>query len=202
MARINLLPWREEQRQERQRQFMLSILVTFILGVILVFMIGLVFDQKIAYQNARNQIIQEEIGRLQARINRIRALEETRTRLLSRKRIIEELQASRSLTVEMLDQLAKSIPVGLTLNAISQQGTAVRLTGFSQSNARVSAYLQSLQDNPLFRDPELSVVRTAQRAPNPIEPYEFIINVKLRPIKNSDEEMGYDTEEAGGQGDA
>jgi type IV pilus assembly protein PilN len=202
MARINLLPWREEQRQERQRQFMLSVLFTVILGVILVFAVGLVFDQRIAHQNARNQVIQEHIGRLQARINRIRELEQTRTRLLSRKRVIEDLQASRSLTVEMLDQLAKSIPVGLTLDSISQQGTAVRLTGFSQSNARVSAYLQSLQENPLFRDPELSVVRTAQRPPNAVEPYEFIINVKLRPTKNSDEEMGYDTEETGGQADA
>jgi len=202
MARINLLPWREEQRQERQRQFMLSILFSFILGVILVFMIGLVFDQKIAHQNARNQVIQEEIGRLQARINRIRELEETRTRLLSRKRIIEELQASRSLTVEMLDQLAKSIPVGLTLNSISQQGTAVRLSGFSQSNARVSAYLQSLEENPLFRDPELSVVRTAQRPDNPVEPYEFIISVKLRPTKSSDEDSDYDTYDAGGSTDA
>jgi len=199
MAKINLLPWREEQRQERQRQFMLSVLMTFILGVILVFLVGLIFDQRISYQQARNQTIQEEIGRLQARINRIRQLEQTRTRLLSRKRIIEELQASRSLTVEMLDQLAKSIPVGLTLNTIGQQGTSVRLTGYSQSNARVSAYLQSLQDNPLFVDPDLSVVRVATRPPNAVEPYEFIINVKLKPSKGSDEDEGYDMPAEGGQ---
>lgn len=200
MARINLLPWREEARRERQRQFMLSALLTAVLGVVLVFLIGLVFDQRIAYQEARNQTIQQEIGRLQARILRIEQLEQTRARLLSRKRIIEDLQASRSLTVEMLDQLAKSIPVGVTLGAISQQGNAVTLNGTSQSNARVSAYLQSLEENELFIDPELSVVRIPERStnPNPVEPYEFTIGVKLRPQKESDEELGFDPAEAGG----
>ena len=201
MARINLLPWREEARRERQRQFMLSMLMTAILGVILVFLVGLVFDQKIAYQQARNQAIQQEIGRLQARIRRIEQLEQTRARLLSRKRIIEDLQASRSLTVEMLDQLAKSIPVGVTLGSITQQGTNVTLQGSSQSNARVSAYLQSLEQNELFINPELNVVRIAERqseAANPTEPYEFSLGVKLRPPKTSDESAGFDDPASGG----
>lgn len=178
---------------------MLSVLMTFILGVILVFLIGLVFDQKISYQQARNQTIQEEIGRLQARINRIRQLEQTRARLLSRKRIIEELQASRSMTVEMLDQLAKSIPVGLTLNSVSQQGVNIRLNGSSQSNARVSAYLQSLADNPLFVDPQLSVVRIAQRGTGvPTEPYEYIISAKIKSKIAKEGEEGQEDAEAGG----
>ena len=144
MARINLLPWREELRRERQRQFMLSITMTAVLGVILVFVIGMVFDQQINHQLVRNQTIQQEINQLTVRINRIEELEQTRSRLLSRKRIIEDLQASRSLTVEMLDQLAKSIPVGVTLNTVRQQAMNVTFSGNSQSNARVSAYLQSL----------------------------------------------------------
>lgn len=200
MARINLLPWREEARRERQRQYMVSALMTAVLGVILVFLVGLVFDQKIAYQQARNQTIQQEIGRLQARIRQIEQLEQTRERLLSRKRIIEDLQASRSLTVEMLDQLAKSIPVGVTLTAIRQQGSTVTLEGTSQSNARVSAYLQSLEENPLFLDPELDVVRVPERSndANPVEPYEYQVKVKLRARKGAEEEEGYDVVDAGG----
>ena len=201
MARINLLPWREEARRERQRQFMLSALVTAVLGVILVFLVGLVFDQKIAYQQARNQTIQQEIGLLQARIRQIEQLEQTRARLLSRKRIIEDLQASRSLTVEMLDQLAKSIPVGVTLSAIRQQGNTVTLEGTSQSNARVSAYLQSLEENELFVNPELNVVRIpdqSNQGSNPVEPYQYQIRVNLKPRKGSDEEEGYDAPSEGG----
>ena len=191
MARINLLPWREELRRERQRQFMLSTMMTAVLGVVLVFVIGLVFDQKISHQLFRNNTIQAEIDLLTANIMRIQELEQTRARLLSRKRIIEELQASRSLTVEMLDQMAKSIPVGVTLNAVRQQGMNVNFSGFSQSNARVSAYLQSLERNELFMTPDLSVVRTASTPMSSVEPYEFNINATLRP-KITEEDEGYD----------
>jgi type IV pilus assembly protein PilN len=191
MARINLLPWREELRRERQRQFMLSTMMTAMLGIILVFLVGVVFDQRIDHQQQRNDLIQNEINELENRIARIEQLEQTRERLLSRKRVIEELQASRSLTVELMDKLAKSIPVGVTLQSVNQQGSNVRLQGWSQSNARVSAYLQSLDTNDLFLNPDLGVVRTAQRPANPVEPYEFTISVRLRPSVNPEEE-GYE----------
>jgi type IV pilus assembly protein PilN len=196
MARINLLPWREEQRRERQRQFMLSTLMTVVMGVILVFLIGLVFDQKISHQALRNQTIQAEINRLESRIRRINQLEQTRARLLSRKAIIEDLQASRSMTVELLDKMAKSIPVGVTLSTVRQQGTKVTFSGYSQSNARVSAYLQSLDLSDLFLDPDLQVVRASERAPNRTEPYEFTITAKLRQPRREGEEDGYDEYDA------
>jgi type IV pilus assembly protein PilN len=193
MARINLLPWREELRRERQRQFLLSTMMTALLGVILVFLIGLVVDQRISHQEARNQRIQDVINRLEVRIKRIDQLEQTRERLLLRKRVIENLQASRSMTVELLDQLAKSIPVGVTLNSVRQQGVNIILSGFSQSNARVSAYLQSLEANDIFVEPDLGVVRTARDPISRVEPYEFNINVKLRSAQAEQEAAeGYD----------
>jgi type IV pilus assembly protein PilN len=198
MAKINLLPWREELRQERQRQFAMTALFTAIAGVIIVFLVSLGFDRAISQQNTRNQTIQAEISRLQIQIRRIEELEETRSRLLSRKQVIETLQASRSLTVEMLDQLAKTIPMGVTLNGISQQGMNLRLDGTSQSNARVSAYLQSLDDNELFIDPDLNVVRAVQAPTNSQEPYEFRLRVKLRSPLTENDEDGFDSAEAGG----
>ena len=179
MARINLLPWREEARRERQRQFMFSLMATLILGAILVLIIGLFFDQRISIQESRNQQIQAEINRLEQRIARISELERTRSRLLSRKQIIESLQASRSLTVELLDKLAKTIPVGVTLNNVRQQGNRVTLLGTSQSNARVSAYLQSLDGMDLFVGPELQYVRASNNPESQVEIYEFAISVTL-----------------------
>ena len=199
MARINLLPWREELRRERQKRFMMSLMTTAILGVVLVFMVGLFFDQKIQHQQFRNDLIKTEIRKLESRIKRIDELERTRGRLISRKQVIEQLQASRSMTVELLDNLAKSIPVGVTLASIRQQGMTLSLTGSSQSNARVSAYLQQLELNELFLNPELDFVRTAAKAVSPTEPYQFSIRVKLRPNKSSDEEEGFDeAEDVGG----
>ncbi|HLF31668.1 MAG TPA: PilN domain-containing protein [Xanthomonadales bacterium] len=186
MARINLLPWREEARKERQRQFLYSLVGTLVLGAILVLIVGLFFDQRISAQEARNQQIQEEIDRLQTRIARIAELERSRNRLLSRKQVIEELQASRSLSVELLDKLAKSIPVGVTLSNVRQQGANVTLLGTSQSNARVSAYLKSLEEMDLFVRPELQYVRAAEKPVSRIETYEFAIDVSLRPAKGAE----------------
>jgi type IV pilus assembly protein PilN len=190
MARINLLPWREEARRERQRQFLYSLMGTLVLGAILVLMVGLFFDQRISHQESRNQQIQVEINRLEQRIARIKELENTRSRLLSRKQIIESLQASRSLTVELLDKLAKTIPVGITLTNVRQQGTRLTLLGSSQSNARVSAYLQSLEQMDLFIRPELQYVRAASTPASRVETYEFAITVSLNNKRGDPEAAG------------
>jgi type IV pilus assembly protein PilN len=195
MARINLLPWREEQRRDRQRHFLSTLLMTAILGVVLVFFAGTVFDQKIKHQQVRNELVRKEIHKLEIQIKRINELERTRARLISRKQVIERLQASRSVTVELLDKLAKSIPVGVTLTAIRQQGPTLALEGNSQSNARVSAYLRELERNDLFLNPQLNFVKSAPNPDTATEPYQFSIKVDLRPLNSADEEDGYDVAE-------
>jgi type IV pilus assembly protein PilN len=195
MARINLLPWREEQRRERQRHFLSTLLMSSILGVVIVFLVGTVFDQKIKHQQHRNDLVKSEIRKLETRIKKIEELERTRARLISRKQVIERLQASRSMTVELLDNLAKSIPVGITLTSLRQQGPTLALVGTSQSNARVSAYLRELEVNDLFLNPQLAFVKSAARVTTATEPYDFNISVKLRPPKTADEEDGYDDPE-------
>jgi type IV pilus assembly protein PilN len=197
MARINLLPWREEARRERQRQFVYSLIGTLVLGAVLVLLVGAFFDQRISDQESRNQRIQVEINRLEKRIERIAELERTRDRLISRKQIIESLQASRSLTVELLDKMAKTIPVGITLTNVRQQGLVLTLLGTSQSNARVSAYLQSLEGMDLFVNPELEYVRASQNPPNRFETYEFAIRVKLDNQRGQEDEAEAGAEPAG-----
>lgn len=201
MARINLLPWREEQRKERQLKFLSTLLGTVILGFMLVFLVVTVFDQKINHQQFRNELVKKEITKLEARIKKIDELERTRARLISRKQVIERLQASRSTTVELLDNLAKSIPVGVTLTTVRQQGPNLALTGSSQSNARVSAYLRELEVNSLFLNPQLDFVRTAQaqrEATTATEPYQFSITVKLRPPKTAEDDVLDDAQAVGG----
>ena len=200
MARINLLPWREELRRERQKQFMMSLLATAIIAVIVVFAVGMYFDQKISNQQFRNDRLRVEIKSLEERIKRIDQLEATKARLISRKQVIESLQASRSMTVELLDNLAKSIPVGVTLTSIKQQDMTLTLIGTSQSNARVSAYLQELEQNELFLNPELDVVKSVASPANSTESYEFSIRVRLRPpISEEEYAEGIDGEIAASQ---
>lgn len=192
MARINLLPWREEQRRDLQRQFMTKLLITCIVAVVAVFSVIGVYDQKIRHQQIRNELVKSETRKLESKIKRIDELERTRARLISRKQVIERLQASRSTTVELLDKLAKSIPVGVTLTSIRQQGPVLVLLGNSQSNARVSAYLKELEKNDLFLNPQLSFVKSAPNPTTATEPYQFSVNVKLRPPETAEEDDGYD----------
>lgn len=171
---------------------MMTLLMTAILGVVLVFLVGIAYDQKIKHQQYRNELIKNEISELEVRIKRIDELERTRARLISRKQVIERLQASRSMTVELLDNLAKSIPVGVTLVTTRQQGANLKLAGTSQSNARVSAYLRELEINDLFLDPQLDFVRSTPSPETSTEPYQFSIQVKLRPPKTDEDDDGFD----------
>ena len=198
MARINLLPWREEQRRDRQRAFMTTLLMTSILGIVLVFLVGVVYDQKIKHQQSRNALVKSEISKLETRIKKIDELEHTRARLISRKEVIERLQASRSMTVELMDNLAKSVPVGVTLSTLRQQGSTLALAGNSQSNARVSAYLRELERNDLFLSPQLGFVRSSAKPATVTEPYEFEIKVNLRPPKTADDDEYDDSDDQGG----
>lgn len=170
---------------------MYSLVATLVLGAVLVLIVGVFFDQQISDQEARNQRIQVEINRLEQRIARIAELENTRNRLISRKQIIESLQASRSLTVELLDKMAKSIPVGVTLTSVRQQGLVLTLLGTSQSNAKVSAYLQALEGMDLFVKPELQYVRAQANPVSRVERYEFAIRVVLDNVREGED--GADT---------
>jgi type IV pilus assembly protein PilN len=167
---------------------MTRLLMTCIVAVVAVFVVIAVYDQKIKHQQIRNELVKSETRKLESKIKRIDELERTRARLISRKQVIERLQASRSTTVELLDKLAKSIPVGVTLTSIRQQGQVLVLLGNSQSNARVSAYLKELEKNDLFLAPQLTFVKSAPNPATATEPYQFSINVKLRATKVEEED--------------
>ena len=189
MSRINLLPWREEQRKERQRQFLLTLGMAFVAAVVVVLVWNTFESNRISVQNSRNQTLQTEIQAMDNRISEIERLEIIRNDLLERKAVIENLQSQRSATVMMLDELVLTTPVGVTLKALRQQGNIVTLSGTTQSNARVSAYLQGLEGSGLFTKPTLQIIQTgatAERARS-VEPYDFSIRVTL-PRPPSDEE--------------
>ena len=189
MSRINLLPWREEQRKERQRQFLLTLGMAFVAAVVVVLVWNTFESNRISVQNSRNRTLQTEIQAMDNRISEIERLEIIRNDLLERKAVIENLQSQRSATVMMLDELVLTTPVGVTLKALRQQGNIVTLSGTTQSNARVSAYLQGLEGSGLFTKPTLQIIQTgatAERARS-VEPYDFSIRVTL-PRPPSDEE--------------
>ena len=177
MARINLLPWRVERRKQRQTEFVTMLGLAALGGVLASFLIVAFYGSRIDNQNGRNQYLRDEIAKVDTQIKEIEELDKKKGRLLARKEVIEQLQSNRSQMVHLFDSLVRTIPDGVTLTTIKQEGDVLTLGGRSQSNARVSTYLRNLEGSGWMTNPELNIIEA--KAGNPGLPYEFNLKVKL-----------------------
>ena len=159
MARINLLPWREERRKLRQRQFNVVMIMVGAASALTVFLLWGAMDTAIANQNARNAYLTDQVKLMDDKIAQIKDLQETKQRLLARMQIIQQLQQSRPTEVHLFDQLVKTLPPGVYLTSVVQNGTQMTLQGVAESSARVSTYLRDIDASPWLGDPNLQVVQ-------------------------------------------
>ncbi|MCF5948985.1 PilN domain-containing protein, partial [Xanthomonas perforans] len=158
MARINLLPWRAERRKAREREFYSMLGFAALGGVLLSALIWFYYDAQISGQTERNAFLTTEIDKVKAQNEEIKELDKKKDRLLARKKVIEELQANRSQMVHLFDSLVRTIPDGVALTNIKQDGDILTLEGRSQSNARVSAYMRNLESSGWMTNPDLSII--------------------------------------------
>ncbi len=162
MAHINLLPWREELRREKQQQFTVIAVGTGILGALLVLLAHMQMEGFIEQQNNRNKFLETEIASLDKKIEKIKDLEKTKTALLARMDIIQQLQHSRPQSVHLMDELVYTLPDGVYLNSITQKGSSLTMSGVAQSNARVSAYMRNIDNSLWLGKPRLDVIETRE----------------------------------------
>jgi type IV pilus assembly protein PilN len=179
MRQINLLPWREEQRQERQKNFLILMAATAIVAAGIVFGVKSYFDAQIDGQNARNNYLRSEIAKLDAQIARIDELDEVRQRLIDRKDVIENLQSNRTLMVHLFEQLVTTVPEGIRLLTVQQVGDQLTIDGTAQSSARVSTYLRNLEASEFLHEPTLRIVEAEAEETDRELPYRFAVSVRL-----------------------
>jgi type IV pilus assembly protein PilN len=160
MARINLLPWRDDRRQIRKREFWTQMAVAAGLSVVAVYGGMMFMDRQLAAQEERNAYLNTQIAELDKKIVEIKELENRKAKLLKKKEIIENLQADRSMMVHLFEQMARTIPDGVALTGIKQQADVITLDGKAQSEARVAAYMRSMEDSPYLKDSDLNIVET------------------------------------------
>ena len=160
MPRVNLLPWREELRKVRQKNFGLSAVGAALAGAAIVLGTVAYFSARIDHQSDRNQYLTNEIGVLDRQISEIKELEDVKSRLIARMDIIENLQTKRPEVVHLFDELARSIPDGVHLKSIKQTGTRITISGEAQSSTRVSALMRNIDKSPWLKNPDLTVVET------------------------------------------
>ena len=193
MARINLLPWRAERRKSRQKEFVGMLGLAALAGILVAFLVYSYYGGRISGQTERNDYLRAEITKVDGQIKEIEALDEKKAKLLARKEVIEQLQSNRSQMVHLFDSLVRTIPDGVTLTAIKQEGDILTLSGRSQSNARVSTYMRNLESSGWMTNPDLNIIEAKEG--NPGLPYEFNLKVKLA-NPNAPKEEGDEAETA------
>jgi len=177
MARINLLPWRAERRKQRQKEFGVMLAFAALAGLALWFVVNTYYSNQIDGQNERNAYLQDQIKQVDIQIKEIDELDKQKARLLARKEVIEQLQANRSQMVHLFDSLVRTIPDGVVLTSIKQEGEKLTLEGLSQSNARVSTYMRNLEGSGWMTRPELSIIEAKGTVKG--LPYAFSLTVTL-----------------------
>ncbi len=159
MIRINLLPHREEKRKAQRQQFFALAGLAAVAAILLVFLVHGVIAGYISSQESKNEFLKREIAALDKDIDEIKRLKEQTNALLSRKSVIESLQGGRTEAVQLFNELARQVPVGIYLTLLKQNGNKVTLTGFAQSNARVSTLMRNLEASPLLERPDLLEIK-------------------------------------------
>jgi type IV pilus assembly protein PilN len=159
MAKINLLPWRDELRKELQQQFYATVGAFIVLTLCVWGAIHFINTQRIEYQQTRNQYLNEQIAHLDEKIKEIERLEKEKQRLKARIAAIEQLQGNRPLIVRLFDEMVTSLPDGVSIVSVKQVGKAITISGVAQSNARVSSFMRKLEDSAWLGDPQLDVIQ-------------------------------------------
>jgi type IV pilus assembly protein PilN len=177
MAMINLLPWRAERRREREREFYAMLGAAAVAAILVWLLWGFWMNVRTETQEARNAYLKGEIAQLDDKIVEIKKLEDKRHDLVSRKEIIERLQASRSQMVHLFDELVKTIPEGTRLSSLKQNGNELTLQGVAQANGNVAAYMRNLDSSDWLQHSDLQ--KTEVKGTDQRNRYEFGVTVKM-----------------------
>ena len=159
MARINLLPWREERREERRKRFLLTLIGVVVGSVGAVFIADQIIINAIARQVARNDYIGKQIAVVDERIKQISELKAHRQQLVERMRIIQDLQGNRQVSGRIFDQLARTLPDGVYFTDVKMTGKTLSISGAAESNNRVSELMRNLDASDWFDAPSLNEVK-------------------------------------------
>jgi len=165
MPRINLLPWREQERKVRRREFMVAAAGAVIAAVIFTLGGKLLYASWTEAQNEKNALLKKEIVKLDAQIADIQDLENRKQRLVARMEIIERLQRKRPEIVHLFDEMVKTVPEGVYLTQIKQTGNKLEIRGVAQSSTRVSTFMRNIDSSVWMDNPVLMVVESAQGSP-------------------------------------
>ncbi|MBA6336776.1 PilN domain-containing protein [Colwellia sp. BRX8-7] len=183
MAFINLLPWREEAEKAKQREYFTLLTIVAVIAFAMVFIISQFYQMRIDGQNSRNQFLKTEIALLDARIIKIKNLNEKKKELQKRTQVVEQLQRSRNVGTQVFDEIAKIVPTGVYLTRLEKQGNSINIVGKSESNNHLANMIREIERSVLFTDAILESI-TTNEAKNKLLS-DFKMRVRIKGLLNS-----------------
>ena len=185
MAYVNLLPWREKQRQYQKQQYLAGLVATAAIVGLVFWFIGQAIDQAVSHQNTRNQYLQREISLLDAEIAEIKKIKESKNAIEQRMVLIEQLQASRNVSPIVFDELARLVPAGVSFRVMQRTGNHINIEGTSDSNNHLSDFMRRLEMSSVFINPELSTIKADSATSRAINHFTltFMISPTVAPPK-------------------
>ena len=180
MPHVNLLPWREKLRQHQKQQYIMGLVAVAAITGLLFWFIGQAIDQKINHQHARNQFLEQKILLLDAQIAEIQKLKDSKNAIEQRMSLIEQLQASRNVAAIILDELAKLVPSGVTLESLNRVDNQITIEGISNSNNHLSDFIRALESSSVFTAIELSSIKADAQTSRAIS--NFTLTFALHPL--------------------
>ena len=159
MTTINLLPWREESREQRRRAFLGKLFAAALIGIVLVFIWISVAKARLENQHSRNSYLQSNIAEMDKKVAEISELKSKKQEMISRMKVIQDLQGNRAEIVKIFDELVRSVPDGVYLASLEQTADDVKISGFSESNNRISALMRNLDNSNKYEESNLTEVQ-------------------------------------------
>ena len=164
MPSINLLPWRQERRQRRKKEFLIGLVAAIVMAALVTLLAHLTVSSMIDTQRRRNDLLTAEIAQLDKAIAQIVVLEEKKDGMIARMQVIDTLQSSRPEVVKLFDQVVATLPEGVYLTSVKQTGRKLEFNGVAQSSTRVSAFMRNIDASETLSAPELKVIQTGKDA--------------------------------------
>lgn len=159
MAHINLLPWRDWERERKKKEFLGNLAGVLVLGAVLVFAGGWMLDNNIDNQNARNGFLESKISELDTKIAEIAQLEQQKKDLEERMALIQELQGNRPVIVRVFDEMVRTLSKGVHYQKLEMAAGNMKVEGTAESNNRISSLMRNLDESEWFKSPNLRSIK-------------------------------------------
>lgn len=183
MSNINLLPWRTERITYKNNIF-IAICITITATIILFSLtINIFVNVLISQKNKVINNINAKTAFYQSRTKEITGLKERKKLLLSRLSIINNLQAQRTIIVNILQQITISVPTGISFLDINLKDNLLSINGNSESNSRIAEFMRNLEKTKLFSSPRLKEIKSLQNDSN-LNNIEFNLEINVVSAKN------------------